>query len=159
MSLELSLLCFAIFSLLFVYLIATYFRFDLKFKVALLFFTLIIFFILFLFGVDFYKAKSYLKAFNSNAQTDQCGTFDHIQIDHPIISNPFNHNENFIYLFKAETQEIIEFNGGQTTQQLYPLLFQLQKNDQICFKYATDMKDWNGRFYLTKLTKTTAPLD
>ena len=148
MTLETSVLLMAVLSLSSIAIICRYYKFDLKFSVALMFLSTILLGMMYCYGIDHYKLKNNLKAFESIQQVKQCGTY---QQRTPL--NQIIQTNEVIYQFKSEQNQIIEFNGDALTQHYYPLLAQVKKGDQICFTYAKDITDWHDRYYLTQLSK------
>ena len=134
MTLETSVLLMAVLSLSSIAIICRYYKFDLKFSVALMFLSTILLGMMYCYGIDHYKLKNNLKAFESIQQVNQCGTYQQrFPLDQLIPT------DNVIYQFKTDQNQIIEFNGDALTQHYYPLLAQVKKGDPLCFSYAKDM--------------------
>ncbi|CAM4161126.1 DUF3592 domain-containing protein [Acinetobacter pragensis] len=108
------------------------------------------YFYVYLVGLDQYRNALYQKALDAPQQEKQCAVFTQY-----IKFNLGRRNSHETALqFKTSASEFLEFNGDRTAFQHINQLAHLNLGQTYCFEYASEIKDWNGRFMLTKLEKT-----
>ena len=102
---------------------------------------------MYLFGLDRYRESNYQKALDTPQQTSTCAVFVR-QIQFNISRKQ---QSETAFQFKTTHSEFLEFNGDLIAFQHIPQLQYLQSGHSYCFRYASDIHDWNGRLILTEL--------
>ena len=101
----------------------------------------------YLFGLNQYREMRYQKALDSHQQQSQCAEFIRLV--------KFNwgrkgQHETAVQ-FRTDEYQFIEFNADPPALKHLPQMAQLQHSKRYCFRYAGDIKDWNGRWMMTAL--------
>lgn len=133
-------------SLLFLGLLYFIFKLNKSTLNILCLLTTFFFFWAYLFGSDLYNKHLHIKAFNSEHQIQQCGWFEY-----KIRFNQTKRKYEIAYQLRNSNLQFIQVNGDEITQEQFPILNQLQPKQKICYQYAKNIKDFNGRYILTQL--------
>lgn len=105
------------------------------------------YFYVYLFGLNQYREMRYQKALDSHQQQSQCAEFIRLV--------KFNWGRKSSHetavQFRMDEYQFIEFNADPPALKHLPQMAQLQHSKRYCFRYAGDIKDWNGRWMMTAL--------
>lgn len=142
-----ALFLVALGSILLIGLVGKFLNFNQQSSTALILGIIFIALWSYLFGIDRYKIYIFEKALTAE-QHHQCGAF----VETIYFNRSKKNQYETAYLFKLEHSQFIQFSGDAPVIAHLPELKYLDIGRAYCFRYATHVKDWNGRFILTALT-------